>query len=460
MNLARVHRSTTFRIASVFVGLFMIASVTLFAISFLLVSKELTKRLKFRITEQAQTFTKLESSMGFESVRESVLAHIATQRRDDVLFLLTDKDGNPVAGNIAQVPMFAGWKYFTTDDLQYTNSRSLDDDLILGQFFVLAGGKLLVGHSTTDIVEAQEVLVGSFAVGTAGSLALATLIALWFARHAQRRITSISDALRAVSQGDIRRRIAVMGSGDDLDQVSLRVNAALDQLQKLLESIRHLSTDIAHDLKTPIGRIQQRLDDALRSTRGSKSLRAALKDTATELDSVIETFDALLRIAQIEAGARKARFRAVDLQDVMNNVAEIYMSVAEDAGMRLKASLGNTAPAVIKGDAELLTQLIVNLVENAIRHCPPGSDISISIEQPATGPIITVSDTGPGIPETERSKVFQRLYRLEKSRTTPGSGLGLSLAAAIAELHGAKIELGDNDPGLIVKLSFPNQVAA
>ena len=455
MSLAKIFRTTAFRIAAVFAVLFLIASATLYTISYVLVSRELNKTLIDRIKEEAQTFIALDRSKGFASVIENIEASVSTQRKDDALFLLMNNKGDFVAGNIEPVKPFTDWRRFSARELSYASGKKLEDNPVVARMFTLSKGQLLVGHSTAEIVEVQEILTRSFAIGIAGSFLLSTCFAFWFGRRTQVRINSIGEALTTVSEGSIGGRIALNGSGDDLDQVSARVNDTLDQLQQLFDSIRHLSVDIAHDLKTPIGRIQLKLDDALRFAHGTEALRNVLIGTAEELDGVIETFDALLRIAQLEAGARKASFRSVELREVLNNIAEIYSSVADDADMHLECNLQNIEAASVHGDNELLTQMVVNLVENSIRHCPPGSNITLSLERNSSGPIIVVSDTGPGVPEGERSKVIQRLYRLEKSRTTPGSGLGLSLVAAIADLHGAKMELGDNDPGLVVRLSFP-----
>jgi len=457
VNLASVYRSTAFRLAGTFAVFFLLFLLVLFAVTYWLLLAELDQRLKDRLENTINTFIALEQNKGFAVLQESVRAHIAAADEAESIFLLLDKKKNLVISNIEPVAPFAGLRTIDSNHFRFTNEESSDDDQIVAQFVELSEGYLLVGHSTNNIVEIENIILSSFIWGMSGSMLLALIFAIWVGWRAQQRIHAIGNTLSAVAEGQIGRRIVLSGSGDDLDQVSERMNATLDRLQSLMESMRQISADIAHDLKTPIGRLRQKLDTALRSRKGEAELRRAITAAGSELDDVVETFDALLRIAQIEAGARRARFHSVDLRAVLVNIVEIYASVAEDAGMKLDGEFGLEGPALIFGDTELLTQMIANIVENAIRHCPAGSSISIVLSKKQVSAIVTIADNGRGIPEAERSKVFRRLYRLDQSRSTPGSGLGLPLVSAIADLHGAKIVLKDNSPGLIVELTFNRQ---
>jgi signal transduction histidine kinase len=224
-------------------------------------------------------------------------------------------------------------------------------------------------------------------------------------------------------------------------------------VQALMESLRHVSNDIAHDLRTPLGRLRQRLEDARLRARSLEDYETAVDRAIADTDAILATFSALLRIAQIESGTRKASFSAVDLSGVFRSIADAYGAVAEDRGQILTAAV--TPGVDVRGDRELLMQMLANLVENAIRHTPEGARIGIGLERGADGPVGIVSDTGPGIPPEARDKVFQRFYRLDRSRSTAGNGLGLSLVAAVAETHGIAITLADNQPGLEVRLRFP-----
>jgi len=235
------------------------------------------------------------------------------------------------------------------------------------------------------------------------------------------------------------------------------MNQALDRLSALVEGMRQVSADIAHDLKTPLNRLKMTVEQAIEQGGRGEDVRPLLIDAREESDRINATFEALLRISQIEAGARKARFRPVDISDIMASVAEIYCGVAEDNGQTLDFAARPASPCMVNGDRELLTQLFVNLVENAINHCPPTTRITLALQAGDDGFAAGISDDGPGIPEAERELVFRRLYRLDKSRTTSGSGLGLSLVKAIADLHAARITLTDRHPGLGVTLVFPAQ---
>jgi signal transduction histidine kinase len=300
----------------------------------------------------------------------------------------------------------------------------------------------------------------SFLLKVLGFGLLATLLALglyamYVVRQTQHRIDAFANPLAKASQGHTSARVPISGLHDDIDQVGLQVNRMLGNLQKLIENVNQSSSDIAHDLKKPLGRLRQRLDDARRKAKSADEFQGAIDSALGDIDSITETFDALLRITQIEAGARKARFVSVDLKSVLVDVYDVYDIVAEDAGDKLDYAVDLIGPAQVRGDPELLVQLFANLIENSIRHCPPGTRIGMRLCSRDGAYVVEVTDNGPGIPKSERENVFRRLFRLERARSTAGSGLGLSLVAAIVELHGARISLDDNGPGLRVEVSFP-----
>jgi signal transduction histidine kinase len=256
--------------------------------------------------------------------------------------------------------------------------------------------------------------------------------------------------LEDVARGALARRIPASGGDrDDLSRVSSAVNITLDQLETLLDSQRQIATDIAHDLRTPLQRLRQRLERMQKTRDGDEDLAAALAETET----LIETFRALLRIAQIESGAQQSHFVPVDLSRLARDVAEIYQPVAEDEGQTLVAAIPDEL-IEMRGDPALLGQLMSNLIENAIRYCPPGATLTLALEG-GECPVLCMSDDGPGIPADETGKVFRRFYRVDKSRTSEGHGLGLPLVKAICTLHDAQIALSDNVPGLKVTVTFP-----
>jgi len=275
------------------------------------------------------------------------------------------------------------------------------------------------------------------------------------AARAERRLDAVRGTMERVAHGELSARIPLLGNGDDIDLLSRDINDALARLSATVEGMRQVSTDIAHDLKTPLNRLKLTLEDALSHQTGGEPSKRQLEAASEEADQINQTFEALLRIAQIESGARKSRFKQVDLREVLDSLTEVYRVVAEDRGQILAMASHSGPPIEVVGDRDLLVQLYANLIENALRHCPAGSRIGLCLTVGKETTVATVEDNGPGIPAQERERVFRRLYRLEKSRTSPGTGLGLSLVRAIVDLHGGEIRLEDAGPGLRVITIFP-----
>ncbi len=316
------------------------------------------------------------------------------------------------------------------------------------------GNRLVVGRSREEIDSLEEIVLASFGWASIIVALIAVGGGTFIALRVRRRFNAVRDTMERVSHGELSARIPLIGRGDDVDLLSRDINDALERLATTVEGMRQVSADIAHDLKTPLNRLKLIVEGARDRQERGEPVVEQLETAAAEADRINETFEALLRIAQIEAGARKARFGTVDLGAVLGSLSEIYGDVAEDAGQTLTAELPGPGLPAIAGDRELLVQMYANLIENAIRHCPPGTRITLGAGRGPHGVTTWVADDGPGIPEEERQKVFRRLYRLEKSRTSSGSGLGLSLVKAVADLHGAAIRLEDACPGLRVSVEF------
>jgi signal transduction histidine kinase len=252
-------------------------------------------------------------------------------------------------------------------------------------------------------------------------------------------------------EGDLTARVPVRGSNDEVDQLVTSLNEMLDRIQNLMDGLRQVTGDIAHDLRTPLGRLRQRLEDAREHATTTGEYAEATDAAIDEADTLLEIFSALLRIAQIEAQAQKSAFAEFDLSDVMRSLGEVYAPAAEDAERKLDVSIADGV--TLTGDRQLIAQMVSNLVENALNHTPAGSTVRLALTKTDAGFAIEVADNGPGIPEAEREKVFDRFYRLDRSRTTAGSGLGLALVRAIATLHGLSIQLADARPGLRVLIA-------
>ena len=315
------------------------------------------------------------------------------------------------------------------------------------------GGLLAVGDDLSRLADVQEaiLLALAWAVGLMAVLGIGGAVLL--SRGFLHRVDGIARTAEAIIGGDLGRRIAVRGTGDDLDRLAATLNRMLDRIADLMDSLRQVSSDIAHDLRTPLSRLLQRLETA-RSHAGSEADYArAVEGAAAEAQAILETFGALLRIAQVEAGSARDGFRPVDLGTLVETVVDAFAPSAEEQGRRLTGVAAGGI--VVPGDRELLTQMLVNLVENALRHTPEGTSVRVeACGGEGRGASLVVADCGPGVPEAERSRVLQRFYRGEASRTTPGNGLGLSLVGAVAELHGATLSLQDARPGLRAVVSF------
>jgi signal transduction histidine kinase len=448
-------KRTPVRLAIDFTALFAVSVIALVAVLYFTISAELARNIQKRVEETSESLAAIDAEQGFPALA-TVVANEARSVRDfSTILLLRGKDGRVQAGNVQNVAVFQGWAVLDRAWLPLVASQGAPEDRFFAIWRPVSEGYLLVGWSDHQIREVRRILLHGLGWGLATTVVLAIAFAVLLARRAQQKIDAFATTLAHVSHGDITRRVPLTGSGDDLDDVAAQINGTLAHLQKLIDNVNQSSSDIAHDLKKPIGRLRRRLEDALRNAANTEDYRTQVGESLGELDSIVETFEALLRITQIEAGARKSRFCRLDLAALLVDVAEIYEPVAEEAGDRLSCSVATTGQAHIDGDRELLMQLFANLIENAIRHSSSGTQIGVALLRQSERYVAVVSDTGPGVPEAEREHVFRRLYRLERARSTPGSGLGLSLVAAIADLHGASVNLTENAPGLRVEVSFP-----
>lgn len=395
---------------------------------------------------------------GLDGVIETALSREDRPMHFDVGFNLSAPNGARLVGNLPQAVQADGWSTMSGAEVGLpgdANYRFFTTDL--GEY------RLTLGRSLNMIDQMRDVAINCLLWAFAVSIALALLAAWWLMRRSSQRMLGFGVALNRVADGHLTARVPVSSANDDIDTMALTVNAALERLNGNVDSLRQVSTDIAHDLKTPLNRLYILLDEAAGHAQrlerdAGAPIAQALDDALGEAEHINATFEALLRVAQIEAGSRRAHFAHFDLAETLATACEIYAPVVEDscAGLDLRFDIARALP--MYGDRELVLQLIVNLIENAIRHgCgEQRPDVRIAIEAGERGGEVwlTVIDSGPGIPDAMHEKVFQRLFRLERSRTTSGTGLGLSLVKAIADLHCGSIELADNQPGLRFTVRF------
>lgn len=448
-------RSTSVRLLAWYAAVFGASVAILFFIVYWITLAALDEQLSDSVERETQVLVELYRGRGLDSVERAIQLRVVELRPPRRYYLLQDAAGERMAGNLPPMKPTEGEMVLPVSFL-FPDRRSKGDDPadaypVVAQGRRLENGEfLLVGENRYRAVKAQEAILRALGWGIAITLLLAAGGGAALGAGFLRRIDEINRTTRSIMDGDLAKRVPMRGSGDEMDQLAVNLNAMLDRIQVLMESLKRVSDDIAHDLRTPLSRLRHRLEVA-RATAGSDA-EPVVEQSIAELDAILETFSALLRISQIESGARRAAFSDVSLAEIVSNVCEAYAPVAEDRGQRLEAVV-DRVPS-IQGDRELLTQMVANLIENPIRHCPAGVEITVGLGQEAGTPALCVTDSGPGIPASEREKVFRRFYRLEASRTTPGSGLGLALVKAVADLHGASVELSDNHPGLCVTVRF------
>ena len=448
MRPADIFRRTSFRLAVGMSGVVLLLFLVASTVGYAVMRGQMKLRQDARLTEIVASLHDDTLAADKQDLVESVLSRIAASKDRSTVYLLRGPDGAVLAASIRNVAVPPGFSAASGRDLGIGNDLSYR---VYAETF--DGYSLVVGLSDADLDELAETLAKAF--GWTGLCAvLATLLAATLvAWRVQGRIAVVEHTLARVARGDLAARLPVTPRGDDLDQIAHTINRTLARLASQVDAMRQVSDDVAHDLRTPLNRLRIRVEAAAAMYARAQPIGDELAAALTDADTIAQTFSALLRIAQIEAGARRAQFAPLHLAAVIADVAEAYRGVAEDAGMTLATDLA--APAPVTGDRELLTQMFANLVENAIRHCPPGTRIACGTGTEGARATAFVRDTGPGIPEAERGKVLRRLYRLEKSRTTEGSGLGLALVKAVADLHEADLALTDAGPGLCVVLRFP-----
>lgn len=457
MTIPRLLRTSSFRLAALYAVLSVVSAGLLFGIVYWIVAGALNEQNRTILQNELASLSDGREAARFDGIADEIRMRLQGGRYRPLYYRLETAAGVDLAGNLPALGVPAGWHKFVYPADRLTSYPPEDEDehtiRLLALTTELAGGeRLTVAIDTYRTGEVKEAIVRAFAWAAAAGLVLALAGGFVLSRGFLRRIDQINTATRAIIDGNLGRRIEVAGAGDEVDRLARNLNEMLDRLQALMEGLKQVSSDVAHDLRTPLGRLRQRLEDVHTDNGDLAAYRQAVELALQDAGEALATFSALLRIAQIEAGTRRSHFTDVDLSALVGDLAMTYRPVAEDVGRVLTADM---APAIhVLGDRELLTQMLVNLIENALRHTPDGAGIVISLRDEPAGAVVTVADDGPGIPADERDRVLRRFYRLEASRTTPGSGLGLALVAAVAGLHGIELELADNGPGLAVRLTF------
>jgi signal transduction histidine kinase len=375
------------------------------------------------------------------------------------IYLLTNSLGTRIVGNLESwptdetghevwLPEEPGAERWLNFQIEVPDGEKVTYRGALGAGFLLPGGfRLLVGREIENLLKTQSLIQKAIGWGIGLTLLLGLVGGFLMSRGMLGRIDAINRTTRRIMAGDLSQRISLKGSRDEFDVLAGNLNAMLDQIESLLDGMREVTDNIAHDLRTPLSRMRSRLEVALMADPDRTEARKLLEQTLVDADTMIQSFNALLSITRAEAGGERAAFERVDLSEIGRDLADLYGPLAEEKGL----TFVNSCPPglVLQGNRHLLAQALANLLDNASKYTPPGGRVVLAGH---TGPVITVADSGPGIPSGERGRVLERFVRLDKDRSTPGNGLGLSLVSAVAKLHGARLVLEDNHPGLRVIL--------
>jgi signal transduction histidine kinase len=466
--IAKLFRATAFRLTLVYLLVFVVFAASLLGYFALNTRRLITEQITATVNTEISGLSEQYSQGGIR--RLVIVVDLRSRRPGSSLYLVTTATGEGLAGNVGSLEPgvldHPGWLE--------TNYRRLEapegnEHRALVEVVQLPGGfRLLVGRD----LEERERLFGIIANAGQWSLALVIVLGLAGGFFVSRRVLSRIDAMTATAQtimaGDLAGRLPVAGTGDELDRLADHLNAMLERIEALMRGLKEVSDNIAHDLKTPLTRLRNRCEEALRGDTGVAAYRAALEATIAESDDLIRTFDALLMIARAESGQARDNMTEFDAAKIVRDVGELYEPLADENGLALKVEAPSAAP--VRGNRELVSQALANLIDNAIKYAKPNGAMNGEMNNAANGVpaeivvtadnegdriMLTVADRGPGIPEADRGRVVERFVRLEQSRSAPGSGLGLSLAAAVARLHGGELKLEDNHPGLRSIIALP-----
>ena len=457
MPFLELFRTATFRLAFTYVCLFAASVILLLGFIYWRTAGFMLRQSDETIGAEVKGLAEQYVRRGIEGLRQVVMERSA--RASISLYLLAGPDGTPLAGNVRAWPVG-----IASGPINFSYQRQVEDakETRPGRAILIIlpnNYRLLVGRDMKQESEAEDTIRNTLLYALGLTALFGVIGGAYISRNVMRRLELINRTSQEIMSGDLTRRIPVRGNRDELDHLAGNLNAMLDQIERLMMGMREVADNIAHDLRTPLNRLRNRLEGVL--IGGPPASReetiGALEGAIGEADSLIATFNSLLLIAEAETGAHRDTLEPVDLRDVVRDITDLYEPVAEQRGIHLHVSA--PASVMVRGNRSLLARAAANLVENALKFTPEGGSVGVVAASPRDEePYFSVGDTGPGIPEEDRERVLDRFVRLERSRNTPGSGLGLSLVAAVARMHDAHITLDDNGPGLVAKLTFPRLI--
>jgi signal transduction histidine kinase len=467
--LSKLLRTTAFRLTLLYLVVFALFAVFLLGYFALNTRRLVNEQIVATVNDELQLLQGVYNQAGIRRLVGAV--DVRSRRPGSSLYLVTTPMGEGLAGNVGSlepgVLESEGW--IETAYRRLEEPESAEHNALVRVVRLPGGIRVLVGR---DLDERGRML---HIVALAGRWSVAIVIVLgivggiFVSRRVLKRVDAMTGTAQTIMAGDLSGRLSIMGSGDEFDRLAHNLNAMLERIESLMRGLKEVTDNIAHDLKTPLTRLRNRCEAALRTASSEAEFRRVLEDTIEESEGLIRTFDALLMIARAESGEVREGMAEFDVSEVARDVGELYEPLAEDKGLTLEVVAKQHA--AVKGNRELVSQALANLVDNAIKYAAPSTTEPLSTVNGERGGILvkadteqdrivlTVSDHGPGIPQDDRFRVVGRFVRLERSRSLPGCGLGLSLVSAVARLHGGELKLEDNAPGLRARISLPRAAA-
>lgn len=452
--MSRPLRSTSTRLALAVAGSFLLAFVLLGAGVYVAVSTLLLQDARELVRTDAAGLMQLYRDGGRAALAQELRDRLDAPDDPDAVYALIAANGKAEIGDVSAMSATKGarWTTFEHADPDAPGDRA-HSRRVLAQLQPLPGGEtVLTGLRLQSQDRFLTLMLRTALVALAVAASLGALVGWFTSRWVSRRLSSLDLTAARVGGGELGLRVPLDGSGDAFDRLGRRFNAMLDRIEDLLGGVRHATDHIAHDLRTPLTRLRNRLEDLRHRPGATPPERAALDGAVQETDQLLTTFGALLRLARIEAQPPAGTGPVLDLSALAADAAELYTPIGAERSVRLRTSL---EPASVHGDRDQLFQMLVNLLDNALKYAPADSEVALSLQAGPGGVVLCIDDEGPGIPEADRERVFDRFQRLESHRGTPGSGLGLSLVRAIVHRHGGRIELLDRAPGLRVQVWWP-----
>ncbi|MBU6297333.1 MAG: HAMP domain-containing histidine kinase [Alphaproteobacteria bacterium] len=446
-------RTQAFRIVLIYVFVFAVSATALVGFTYWNTERSLDAQTDQIIEVEVAGLREQYQRLGLIALSDAINGRVA--QHGSGLYILVSPTGSVLAGNLTELPSSAKVTgRFVEFDYQRNQQGQDVTHTARGQAFFLTGGfVLLVARDVSERRLTRQLFTTTLPWSVGLMLLFGLVGGALLSRNMLARLDVINRTSADIVAGNFSRRVPVTNAHDEFDALAENLNRMLDRIERLMKGMRNVVDSVAHDLRTPLNRLRNRLEETQRRLGPQDSYTADIEAAIAETDRLIATFNDLLLIAEADAGAARGRMTQIELTAVVEDVAELYAPLAEEKNISL--ALAPAGVVTIEGNRSLISQALANLVDNAIKYTPAGGQVGIVVAETPTGIDLTVADSGPGIPEEERERVLERFVRLESSRNSPGTGLGLSLVAAVARMHDARLTLGDNGPGLRATISFP-----